>query len=164
MTLRTRSLSALLLPAALVVGLSACSSSRPDRYPGGRTVPTPDGNVIVMDDGRVYRDRDRNGVPDVYEGRDGRNGTYGNGRTAVCHRGRTVVVAGNAVRAHVNHGDYVGACRPNRTADRNRRVERDDDDRRERGRQVRNRDDDDRRERGNRQNRNRGNGRDRDDD
>lgn len=144
MTLRS-----LLLPAALVVGLSACSSSR-SNYPNGRTIPTPDGNVIVMDDGRVYRDRDRNGVPDEYEG-DRRNDR--NGRTTICHRGRTQTVASSAVRAHVNHGDYVGACRP---GDRNGNGRVDRDERRDTNRDGRvDRDDDDRNDRGNR---GRGNG------
>ena len=118
MTLRS-----LLLPAALVVGLSACSSSR-SNYPNGRTIPTPDGNVIVMDDGRVYRDRDRDGVPDEYEG-DRRNER--NGRTTICHRGRTQTVASSAVRAHVNHGDYVGQCRTGGyDHNRNGRIDRDE--------------------------------------
>lgn len=32
-------------------------------------------------------------------------------RVAICHRGRTIVVASPAVQAHLNHGDYLGACR-----------------------------------------------------
>lgn len=33
------------------------------------------------------------------------------GKVALCHRGRTIRVDGNAVRAHLNHGDRRGACR-----------------------------------------------------
>ncbi|HIG76327.1 MAG TPA: hypothetical protein EYQ24_17650 [Bacteroidetes bacterium] len=33
------------------------------------------------------------------------------GKVALCHRGRTIRVNGNAVRAHLNHGDRRGACR-----------------------------------------------------
>ena len=167
----------LLLPVALVVGLSACSSSR-STYPNSRTIPTPNGNVIVMDDGRVYRDRDRDGRPDVYE-----DGTYGrdrNGRTSVCHRGRTLTVSGSAVRAHVNHGDYVGACGSGGVVDRNGNGRIDDDERYDRNRDGRiderderrngdsnrryERDDDDRRERASRTRKHDRRGRDRDDD
>ena len=156
MTLRS-----LLLPAALVVGLSACSSSR-SGYPSGRTIPTPDGNVIVMDDGRVYRDRDRNGVPDVYEDRDRRSER--NARATICHRGRTQTVSSSAVRAHVNHGDYVGQCRTG-PYDRNGngRIDRDEQREYERRQNARTDRDDDRRERdGDRRERNaRGRGHDR---
>ena len=33
------------------------------------------------------------------------------GKVALCHRGKTIRVDGNAVRAHLNHGDRRGRCR-----------------------------------------------------
>lgn len=36
------------------------------------------------------------------------------GKVAMCHRGKTIRVDGNAVRAHLRHGDHRGACRRRR--------------------------------------------------
>ena len=33
------------------------------------------------------------------------------GKVTLCHRGKTLHVDGNAVRAHLNHGDRRGRCR-----------------------------------------------------
>ena len=41
------------------------------------------------------------------EARGGRS----DGKVALCHRGKTIRVDGNAVRAHLNHGDRRGVCR-----------------------------------------------------
>ncbi|OZC03357.1 hypothetical protein [Rubricoccus marinus] len=43
--------------------------------------------------------------------RQGRADTRGSGKVTICHKGRTLRVDGNAVRAHLNHGDRRGACR-----------------------------------------------------
>ena len=33
------------------------------------------------------------------------------GKVAVCHKGKdTIYIAEAAVKAHLNHGDYVGVC------------------------------------------------------
>ncbi len=127
------------LVVPVLLTLSACSSTRSSsRYPGSRTIPTPSGDVIVMPDGQVYRDANRNGIPDRDEQRNRRN----EGRTTVCHKGRTQVVGNAAVQAHLRHGDYVGRCESNRN-DRNGRYERDDDDRNDRqGRYERGKEDD----------------------
>lgn len=36
---------------------------------------------------------------------------YGLHRVAVCHKGHTIMVAPPAVKAHLNHGDDLGACK-----------------------------------------------------
>ena len=33
-------------------------------------------------------------------------------KAAVCHKGKTIWVAKPAVKAHIRHGDHMGACRP----------------------------------------------------
>jgi hypothetical protein len=35
---------------------------------------------------------------------------YGKHRVALCHKGHTIYVAPPAVKAHVKHGDKLGAC------------------------------------------------------
>jgi hypothetical protein len=35
---------------------------------------------------------------------------YGKHRVALCHKGHTIYVAPPAVKAHVKHGDTLGAC------------------------------------------------------
>lgn len=35
---------------------------------------------------------------------------YGKSRVAICHKGRTIRVAQPAVKAHLKHGDKLGAC------------------------------------------------------
>jgi hypothetical protein len=35
---------------------------------------------------------------------------YGKHRVAVCHKGHTIYVAPPAVKAHLKHGDKLGAC------------------------------------------------------
>jgi len=35
---------------------------------------------------------------------------YGKHRVALCHKGHTIRVAQPAVKAHVRHGDTIGAC------------------------------------------------------
>lgn len=35
---------------------------------------------------------------------------YGRHRVALCHKGHTIRVAQPAVKAHVRHGDTLGAC------------------------------------------------------
>jgi hypothetical protein len=35
---------------------------------------------------------------------------YGHHRVALCHKGHTIYVAPPAVKAHLNHGDKLGAC------------------------------------------------------
>ncbi len=98
-----------LLGAVLVLGLSACSSSR-SSSPDGRVIRTPNGNVIVTPDGRVYEDRNRDGIPDRAEnGRERRAD-----RVTLCHKDKnTITVSESAVRAHLRHGDRIGTCRAN---------------------------------------------------
>ena len=35
---------------------------------------------------------------------------YGHHRVALCHKGHTIYVAPPAVKAHLKHGDKLGAC------------------------------------------------------
>lgn len=35
---------------------------------------------------------------------------YGKNRVAVCHKGKTIRIALPAVKAHLKHGDTLGAC------------------------------------------------------
>ncbi len=35
---------------------------------------------------------------------------YGKTKVTICHKGKTITVGQPAVRAHVRHGDTVGAC------------------------------------------------------
>jgi hypothetical protein len=35
---------------------------------------------------------------------------YGHHRVALCHKGHTIFVAPPAVKAHLKHGDKLGAC------------------------------------------------------
>jgi hypothetical protein len=35
---------------------------------------------------------------------------YGRHRVAICHKGHTIRVAQPAVKAHLRHGDHLGAC------------------------------------------------------
>ena len=35
---------------------------------------------------------------------------YGKHRVAICHKGHTIYVAPPAVKAHLKHGDKLGAC------------------------------------------------------
>jgi hypothetical protein len=35
---------------------------------------------------------------------------YGKHRVALCHKGHTIYVAPPAVKAHLKHGDHLGAC------------------------------------------------------
>jgi hypothetical protein len=35
---------------------------------------------------------------------------YGHHRVAICHKGHTIMVAPPAVKAHLRHGDKLGAC------------------------------------------------------
>jgi hypothetical protein len=39
----------------------------------------------------------------------------GNNRTYICHQGNTICVTRNNIATHLSHGDYLGACSPNRT-------------------------------------------------
>jgi hypothetical protein len=42
---------------------------------------------------------------------DGKSGKAGGGTTLVCHKGKkTLELPQDAVRAHLNHGDYLGPC------------------------------------------------------
>ncbi len=34
-----------------------------------------------------------------------------NSKVAICHKGKTIYVDEAAVKAHLGHGDYMGACR-----------------------------------------------------
>jgi hypothetical protein len=35
---------------------------------------------------------------------------YGKAKVTICHKGKTITVGAPAVKAHVRHGDRVGAC------------------------------------------------------
>lgn len=35
---------------------------------------------------------------------------YGHHRVTICHKGHTISVAPPAVKAHLKHGDHLGAC------------------------------------------------------
>ena len=35
---------------------------------------------------------------------------YGKTKATICHKGKTIKVAAPAVKAHLRHGDRVGAC------------------------------------------------------
>jgi hypothetical protein len=37
---------------------------------------------------------------------------YGLHRVAVCHKGHTIMIAAPALKAHLNHGDAQGVCKP----------------------------------------------------
>lgn len=45
-------------------------------------------------------------VPPTHDG--------GQDEVVLCHKGKTIVVAAPAVRAHLNHGDTRGPCGPGR--------------------------------------------------
>ncbi len=34
----------------------------------------------------------------------------GNNKVTICHKGKTISVNSNAVKAHLAHGDYLGSC------------------------------------------------------
>jgi hypothetical protein len=58
-------------------------------------------------EGDVCDDSDNDGVPDAYDCDPNKKK---NNKWLVCHNGNTLCISGNAVQAHLNHGDQLGPC------------------------------------------------------
>lgn len=73
----------------------------------------PNGQTIVFDNTNVngtmynYDDCDNDGVPNDY---DCSINDKKNDKVIVCHNGKALCVAQSAVKAHLDHGDQLGAC------------------------------------------------------
>lgn len=52
-------------------------------------------------------DRDSNGIGDACDSYDSRQIT---GKVTICHKGKTIRIDEEAVKAHLKHGDYMGPC------------------------------------------------------